>query len=124
MPKLPPKICKEPGCFAPARHPAKYCPRHREKHGAWSDKGSRWSKKSRHERGYGTEWDRLRNIVLGRDMHLCQVCLAAGVYRPGSQVDHIKPKSQGGTDDIENLQSICKECHKEKTNRESTDWRK
>jgi 5-methylcytosine-specific restriction protein A len=34
-------------------------------------------------------------------------------------VDHIKPKEQGGTDSHANLQSICKACHKAKTQTES-----
>jgi 5-methylcytosine-specific restriction protein A len=70
---------------------------------------------SRHERGYGTEWDKLRNAILRRDKGLCQVCLAAGKYRPAKQVDHIRQKSQGGTDAEDNLQSICVECHQAKT---------
>jgi HNH endonuclease. len=33
-------------------------------------------------------------------------------------VDHIIPKSQGGTDDDGNLQSLCAACHRAKTARE------
>lgn len=44
----------------------------------------------------------------------------------GWEVDHITPVSMGGSDDIENLQLLCKECHQEKTGREqsigSVDW--
>jgi 5-methylcytosine-specific restriction endonuclease McrA len=32
-----------------------------------------------------------------------------------TEVDHRLPKSQGGTDDDANLQSICSPCHKTKT---------
>jgi 5-methylcytosine-specific restriction protein A len=35
-------------------------------------------------------------------------------------VDHIKPKANGGTDDETNLQSICEACHKEKTRKENS----
>jgi len=38
---------------------------------------------------------------------------------PAHAVDHIRPKSQGGTDDIENLRAICKACHQAKTQEES-----
>ena len=34
---------------------------------------------------------------------------------PATQVDHIKPKAKGGTDDWDNLQSICDRCHDAKT---------
>ena len=70
---------------------------------------------SRHERGYGYAWEKLRKSILLRDSYLCQPCLRRGIPEPAKQVDHIVPKSQGGTDDHENLQSICEPCHKEKT---------
>lgn len=38
---------------------------------------------------------------------------------PARHVDHITPKSQGGTDEHDNLQSICIDCHKAKTAEEA-----
>ena len=77
-----------------------------------------WSKTSRHERGYGGTWDKLRAFILRRDNHLCQPCLNADRITPASQVDHIKPKAKGGTDDADNLQAICNPCHEDKTARD------
>lgn len=37
----------------------------------------------------------------------------------GTEVDHIVNRAQGGTDDIRNLQLLCKDCHKTKTMNES-----
>lgn len=74
---------------------------------------------SRHERGYGTAWVKLRQAVLRRDSHLCQVCLKIGRPKPARDVDHIRPKANGGTDDMANLQAICSECHAAKTARDS-----
>jgi len=37
---------------------------------------------------------------------------------PATEVDHIIQKANGGTDDLNNLQSINRECHKIKTARE------
>ena len=74
-----------------------------------------WSSESRHKRGYGKEWDKARRLALQRDNGLCQPCLAAGRVTRASQVDHIKPKAHGGTDELSNLQSICKDCHDIKT---------
>ena len=34
------------------------------------------------------------------------------------EVDHIITKAKGGTDDPDNLQSLCVQCHREKTARE------
>lgn len=76
-----------------------------------------WSRESRHKRGYGTAWDKLRKQILIRDKHLCQACLPR--VTPANQVDHIIPKAKGGTDDPANLQAICKECHDEKTIRDN-----
>jgi 5-methylcytosine-specific restriction endonuclease McrA len=32
-----------------------------------------------------------------------------------TEVDHIKPKAQGGTDESENVQGLCHQCHSIKT---------
>ena len=74
---------------------------------------------SRHERGYGHEWVKLRLRILRRDGYLCQPCYKTGRPTPATQVDHITPKSQDGTDDWENLQAICDDCHKAKTQDEA-----
>ena len=82
-----------------------------------------WSKESRHVRGYGTAWDKLRLIILRRDCGICQPCMERGRIHVGNQVDHIiskaKAKKLGWADeqidDASNLQTICSEAHKEKT---------
>lgn len=78
-----------------------------------------WSRTSRHKRGYGTAWDKLRKRILVRDKHLCQPCLAKQHITAATQVDHIKGKAAGGTDDEANLQAICSDCHASKTAEES-----
>jgi len=74
-----------------------------------------WSRESRHARGYGTEWNKLRLRILQRDKHLCKPCLKASALSAATQVDHIISKAKGGTDDEDNLQAICKPCHDRKT---------
>lgn len=74
---------------------------------------------TRHERGYGAEWDRIRPRILTRDRYLCQTCLRAGRVTLGNIVDHIIPKAEGGSDDEANLEVICRAHHQEKTQRES-----
>lgn len=71
------------------------------------------------ERGYGWEWQKLRARIMARDMHLCQTCLREGRTTPAQECDHIKPKAEGGTDDPGNLEAICTECHKVKTDAEA-----
>ena len=82
---------------------------------------------NRHQRGYGTEWERTRERILERDKGLCQPCLKRDHVTAGTQVDHITsraearalgwPKARTEADD--NLQTICEPCHREKTARES-----
>ncbi len=70
---------------------------------------------TRQAKGYGAEWQKARKLALARDSYLCQPCLSKGRPTEATQVDHITPKAKGGTDDLENLQSICDDCHKAKT---------
>ena len=75
--------------------------------------------KTTSERGYGYAWKKLRKVILQRDAYLCQECYRRKKLTPATDVDHIVPKSLGGTDDEDNLQSLCKECHKFKSLMES-----
>lgn len=98
-----------------ARRPPNFKSRSRpaKKHG-WS----KTTRKSRKERGYGWDWEKKRLEILERDKGLCQPCLKGGFTALAKQVDHIVPKASGGTDDDDNLQSICLACHKVKTAKE------
>jgi biotin operon repressor len=55
--------------------------------------------------------------VIERDGHRCVQCGAI----PGSgvwlEVDHIDEKADGGSDEPENLQTLCNRCHQRKTSR-------
>lgn len=73
---------------------------------------------SRHERGYGSAWDKLRKVVLSRDEGWCVACLLYGRHVPAKTVDHVIPKSEGGGDELSNLQSLCADCHAEKSSAE------
>lgn len=89
-----------------------YCDRHlsdADAHG-WDPKRGNAS-----ERGYGWKWAKLRQKVLSRDAGLCQRCFVTGRITPACQVDHILPRSAGGSDAMDNLQAICDECHRVKT---------
>lgn len=63
---------------------------------------------------------RIRFEVLKRDKFTCQYC---GKSAPDVvlEVDHIKPVSKGGTNDIMNLITSCKECNRGKSNIEISD---
>jgi len=116
MPKLHPKPCTKGGCTKYATKNS-LCDDHQYK--AWDHKG-----KSRHERGYGNDWEKARKNALLRDEYMCQECKKEGVYTRAVEVDHIKPKFLGGDNSLSNLSSLCHNCHLIKTKRESLNARK
>lgn len=82
---------------------------HSAKTGAWSTTTT-----SRHERGYGNAWRDLRLLVLAEEP-LCRACRADGRVTAATEVDHVVPKSRGGTDERSNVQPLCRRHHTEKT---------
>ncbi len=70
-------------------------------------------------RGYNREWrEKIRPEVLGRDGYKCQSCGANLMGKKQAHVDHIVPLARGGTNDIDNLQTLCASCHSTKTVKE------
>ena len=67
---------------------------------------------------YSKRWRRLRKRILARDGYRC----TCGCKRGGRlEVDHIIPVDQGGDPwNEENLQTLRRSCHIEKTRRENT----
>ena len=61
----------------------------------------------------GRKWMRLRHVVLVEEP-LCMICRRAASV----EVDHIIPITKGGTDERDNLQGVCAECHEEKTRKD------
>lgn len=118
--KAAPKPCGHPGCGVLVSDGTARCDRHKVKPGSFADR----RRGSRQSRGYGAEWDRKRSEIIARDTGLCQACLRAGRVTEGREVDHITPKSRGGSDDVSNLQLLCRACHKTKTQHEAAEARK
>lgn len=63
---------------------------------------------------FGRDWLPIRRQVLKRDGYQCVECGS----RQRLEVDHIKPASESGTDDLANLQTLCRDCHIFKTRAE------
>lgn len=58
-----------------------------------------------------------RILVFERDNYTCQICgktLKDGVKL---EVDHIIPVSRGGSDNLNNLQTLCFDCNREKSDK-------
>lgn len=62
--------------------------------------------------GSTTQWRKLREVVIKRDGGTCQAC-----GQPGEHVDHVVPRRLGGTDELSNLQLLCKQCNLSKGGR-------
>ena len=54
----------------------------------------------------------LRISILTRDKYACRKCKIDDKTGRSLEVHHIKPKVFGGTDDKENLITLCYICHK------------
>ena len=96
-PTAPASPCSQPGCFALVAAGGR-CPVHRPK--PWQRPPT-----STTQRGYGWRWQQLRKQVL-QEEPACRLCGALS-----SEVDHIIPKRDGGTDARSNLRGLCTRCH-------------
>lgn len=96
-----PKVCTAPGCPETAEPGNSRCPQH--KRPAWQG-----GQQGKHSTTWA--WQKLRRAILDRDRWTCTTCGA-----PATDVDHIVPRSKGGTDAPANLAATCSRCHKAKT---------
>lgn len=56
---------------------------------------------------------KLRHEVFKRDGYRCREC-GASKDETSLEIDHIVPVARGGTNDIDNLQTLCRECNRMK----------
>lgn len=62
------------------------------------------------------DWEKRRDQVFNRDDYTCQRCFhMSGPHADGDgrvlQAHHINMKSEGGSDNMENLVTLCRPCH-------------
>ena len=61
-----------------------------------------------YQKGINYGFANARAHALDRDNYTCQIC---GAKNTRLEVHHIKYRSQGGSDDLENLITLCEDCH-------------
>lgn len=101
------RYCAYPGC--PRLVERGRC----DKHATGQQQAADRARGSASERGYGAAWRKLRLAFLAQ-YPLCRACQSKGMVTPAVLVDHIVPKPKG-TDDWDNLQSLCVSCHRVKS---------
>lgn len=89
------------------------------------------SKKCVEEYKLATDWNLIRNLVFKRDKGICAVC-GVCTKKPDKtarqlqhkcnysfEVDHVIPFSTCFSHNLENLRTLCKECHKQVTKKQA-----
>ena len=104
---LYPKACASPQCAEITHN--KYCNKHKQYNRAARAKNTNAA-------GYGITWQRLRKVFL-LENPLCENCKAKGIIKPATEVHHKTNIKDGGVNDYDNLQSLCKPCHSQETRR-------
>ncbi len=111
MPSRAPTACRRPGC--PGLVQAGVCSvcgplrrasaaEHDEQRGTAA------------QRGYGGRWQRARAAYLAAHP-LCAHCQQAGRVTAATDVHHIRPRRDGGSDRWDNLLALCHSCHSKVT---------
>ena len=107
MPRKPKRPCRFPGC--PKLTDDVYCSEHAKTMKRHYEHFSRGY--DSHER-YGCAWRKLRTRYLLAHP-LCEMCAKRGRYVKATLVHHVLPLADGGTNDEDNLMSLCVSCHEE-----------
>lgn len=120
MPNKPQGYCVEPHCNRRTnRRRCKACEQARDR-----------ARGTAAERGYGAKWQKERAAFLKANPWCSgyglvgervfgEIVAERPCYNLATVVDHIIRKNKGGTDDMDNLQGLCEECHNRKRADES-----
>ena len=120
MPYKSLRPCSAPGCPELVRS-GRYCDQHQTEVTRKYDR----ERGSSTERGYGANWQKLRKMILNRSP-ICEDPFGLhqeyGELVQANEVDHVTPLKDGGTNEMDNLQALCRSCHSRKTAVEDGRW--
>ena len=105
MPYKAIKPCACPGCPCLTRY--RYCEKHARQE---AKRYNRYDRDPDSYKRYGRAWERIRAAFLSA-YPLCQICKREGRLTPATLVHHKVKITDGGTNDWNNLQALCIECH-------------
>ena len=106
MPRKAKRPCRYHGCPRLTESSSGYCEEHEKVQVRQYDR----SRRVEHNQRYGYRWRKLRARFLKQNP-LCEQCRLNGQYTLATEVHHIKPLADGGTNDEQNLMPLCKSCH-------------
>lgn len=118
MPFKPKRPCSCPGC--PNLTDGRFCEEHAKQE---AQRYERYHRDPATRKRYGRTWKRIRDRHI-KAHPLCEQCEKAGRLTPAEEVHHIVPLSQGGSNDVNNLMSLCTSCHSGITAREGGRWKR
>jgi 5-methylcytosine-specific restriction enzyme A len=117
MPYKPKRPCAYPGCNR-LTGTGIYC----EEHTKQENKSyNRFQRDPESNKQYGRAWKRVRDRYI-KAHPLCEECKKNGRLTPVKEVHHVLPLSRGGSNDFDNLQSLCKSCHSRITVESGDRW--
>ena len=116
MPQKPKRPCSQQGC--PNLTAGRFCEEHAK---AESQRYEQYDRDPAKRKRYGRSWQHIRARQLAA-YPLCEQCSKKDKITPAREVHHIKPLSQGGTNDPMNLMSLCTPCHSDITARDGGRW--
>ena len=118
MPYKPKRPCSYPGC--PNLTDGTYCEEHKKK---VNRDYERYSRDPVTKKRYGRSWEKIRARYV--ETHpFCEECYKNGIITPVEHVHHKKPLSEGGTNDFDNLESLCRACHSRIHGERGDRWRR
>lgn len=119
MPSKPKHPCASPGCPNLVEYGKRFCKEHEKAESRRYEKYDR--NKAAVRRRYGPAWRRIRARYV-KSHPYCELCFREGRMVPVEEVHHIKPLSEGGSNDPSNLMSLCKACHSSLHARRGDRW--
>ena len=105
MPCKPKKPCAYYGCRELTEN--RYCDEHAKLTARHYNKYQRDPKSKKR---YDADWQKISCAYLSANP-LCELCKTDGRLTAATLVHHRRKLSDGGTNDVENLQALCQSCH-------------
>lgn len=107
MPYKAKRPCRYKNCPALTDLPSGYCAEHDK---LMERNYNRFIRSNDAKKRYGYKWRKIRKAFLAANP-LCEMCRREGRYIDATEVHHVKPLADGGTNDFDNLMALCKACH-------------